>query len=64
MKAAHGKALEERGMGLTEDQYTSPQLIHRIVSPEEVSSLIGFLLGDESKFITKVAYEISGGFRG
>lgn len=65
MKAGHAKDLASRGMGaLTEEQYTAPQLFHRVAQPEEVAGLIAYLLSDESRFITKVAYEISGGFAG
>lgn len=40
----------------------SPQLLRRVPAAEEVSGLIAYLLCDESKFMTKTAYEISGGF--
>ncbi|KAI1079738.1 3-alpha--hydroxysteroid dehydrogenase [Whalleya microplaca] len=39
-----------------------PQLFHRLVEPEEVAGLISYLLSDESRFITKSVYPISGGF--
>ena len=34
----------------------------RAGQPEEVASLIAFLLGDESKFITGASYTIDGGW--
>ncbi|KAI1849807.1 hypothetical protein JX266_004756 [Neoarthrinium moseri] len=56
----YAKDLQARGV---EFQQTYPnQLFKRIMDPEEVTSVIVFLLGDESKFITKAAYEISGGY--
>ncbi|KAI1850314.1 hypothetical protein JX265_002212 [Neoarthrinium moseri] len=36
----------------------SSHLFKRLVEPEEVTSLVGFLLSDESKFMTKTAYLI------
>jgi hypothetical protein len=38
------------------------QLFRRFLKVDEVAGLIGYLLGDESKFITKASYEISAGF--
>jgi NAD(P)-dependent dehydrogenase (short-subunit alcohol dehydrogenase family) len=40
----------------------SPQLFHRLPAAEEVAGLIAYLLGDESKFLTKTTYEIGGGY--
>jgi NAD(P)-dependent dehydrogenase (short-subunit alcohol dehydrogenase family) len=39
-----------------------PQLFHRLIQPEEIAGMIGYLLGDESKFITKATYEITAGY--
>ncbi|KAI0155382.1 3-alpha--hydroxysteroid dehydrogenase [Hypoxylon sp. FL1284] len=39
-----------------------PQLFKRFVLPEEVAALIGYLLGDESKFMTGTALPIDAGF--
>ncbi|KAI0109348.1 3-alpha--hydroxysteroid dehydrogenase [Hypoxylon sp. NC0597] len=41
-----------------------PQLFKRYVTPEEVASMVGYLLGDESKFITRTAIPVDGGFTG
>ncbi|KAL7623528.1 hypothetical protein AAE478_007211 [Parahypoxylon ruwenzoriense] len=40
------------------------QLFQRFVTPEEVASFVAYLLGDESKFMTRTAYPIDGGFVG
>lgn len=42
-------------------QFASGRAIDRPCEPEEVASLIGFLLGDESKWITGSTYVIDGG---
>ena len=39
-----------------------PQLFKRMAEPTEIAALIAYLLGDESKFTTGVAYPIDGGF--
>ncbi|KAH8668809.1 short chain dehydrogenase/ reductase [Xylariales sp. PMI_506] len=39
-----------------------PQLFRELVDPEDIASIIAFLLGDESRFITKSIYEVSAGF--
>ena len=39
-----------------------PQLFKRMAEPTEIAALIAYLLGDESKFTTAVAYPIDGGF--
>lgn len=39
-----------------------PQLFKRMAEPREIAALIAYLLGDESKFTTGVAYPIDGGF--
>jgi NAD(P)-dependent dehydrogenase (short-subunit alcohol dehydrogenase family) len=54
------KQLEEQGMKIEQ----APQMFHRLVEPNEVAALVAFLLGDESKFITKATYQVDGGFRG
>jgi NAD(P)-dependent dehydrogenase (short-subunit alcohol dehydrogenase family) len=33
-----------------------------MAEPNEIAALVGFLLGDESKFTTGAAYKIDGGF--
>ena len=38
------------------------QQLKRMSQPEEISALIAFLLGDESKFITGAAISIDGGW--
>ncbi|KAI1389332.1 3-alpha--hydroxysteroid dehydrogenase [Hypoxylon trugodes] len=41
-----------------------PQLFKRYMKPEEVASMVGYLLGDESKFITRTTIAVDGGFSG
>ncbi|KAI9170631.1 Short-chain dehydrogenase/reductase aba4 [Paramyrothecium foliicola] len=41
-----------------------PQLFKRFGEPEEIAASICFLLGDESKFVTKAEWYIDGGFTG
>lgn len=41
---------------------TLPQLFHRMAEPEEIASSICFLLGDDSRFVTKAIWDIDGGF--
>lgn len=50
--------LEQQGIALEQ----TPQLFGRLVEPTEVAALVAFLLGDESKFITKATYRVDGGF--
>jgi NAD(P)-dependent dehydrogenase (short-subunit alcohol dehydrogenase family) len=50
-----GKTLE-----LTADHM--PQLFKRLSEPEEIAASIAFLLGDESKFVTKSSWSIDGGW--
>jgi NAD(P)-dependent dehydrogenase (short-subunit alcohol dehydrogenase family) len=40
------------------------QLFRRLANPSEIAALVAFLLGAESKFVTKAAYGIDGGFMG
>lgn len=40
----------------------TPALFKRLAEPEEVAALIAFLLGDDSKFITKATYYMDGGW--
>ena len=42
-------------------EYTVVNALNRVAEPIEVAQLVAFLLGDESKFITGVAYPIDGG---
>lgn len=39
-----------------------PQLFRRMAEPEEIASSISFLLGDDSRFVTKAIWDIDGGF--
>ncbi|KAI4859556.1 3-alpha--hydroxysteroid dehydrogenase [Hypoxylon rubiginosum] len=41
-----------------------PQLFKRYVTAEEVAALVGYLLGDESKFMTRTALPLDAGFTG
>ncbi|KAI1372563.1 3-alpha--hydroxysteroid dehydrogenase [Hypoxylon crocopeplum] len=41
-----------------------PQLFKRYVTADEVAALVGYLLADESKFITRTALPVDGGFTG
>ncbi|KAI1398282.1 3-alpha--hydroxysteroid dehydrogenase [Hypoxylon fuscum] len=41
-----------------------PQLFRRYVTAEEIAAMVGFLLADESKFITRTALPIDGGLTG
>lgn len=45
---------------LTEEN--TPALLKRRAEPEEVATFIAFLLGDDSKFITKATYYMDGGW--
>ena len=42
--------------------FDRPAIFKRKGEPEEVAALIGYLLGDESKFITGAAHSIDGGW--
>ena len=42
-------------------EYTVVNALNRVAEPIEIAQLVAFLLGDESKFITGVAYPIDGG---
>lgn len=41
---------------------TMPQLFRRFAEPEEIAATICFLLGDETKFVTKAEWYIDGGW--
>jgi NAD(P)-dependent dehydrogenase (short-subunit alcohol dehydrogenase family) len=41
--------------------FTSARALSRPGAPEEVAALVGFLLGNESGFITGSVYHIDGG---
>ncbi|KAI0880638.1 3-alpha--hydroxysteroid dehydrogenase [Annulohypoxylon maeteangense] len=41
-----------------------PQLFKRYVTPDEVASMVGYLLCDESKFVTRTAFPVDGGYCG
>jgi len=53
--------LSVRGKKEREDVYKNMHLLRRIGRPEEVASLVLFLLSDRSAFITGQAYRIDGG---
>lgn len=42
----------------------APQLFRRLADVTEIAALVAFLLGPESKFITKASYGVDGGFMG
>jgi NAD(P)-dependent dehydrogenase (short-subunit alcohol dehydrogenase family) len=54
---------EETDQAITAMQHT-PQLFKWLAMPEEVAALIGFLLSDDSRFVTKATYSIDGGWCG
>jgi NAD(P)-dependent dehydrogenase (short-subunit alcohol dehydrogenase family) len=41
-----------------------PQLFRRFAEPDEIAASICFLLGDESKFVTKAEWYVDGGYVG
>jgi NAD(P)-dependent dehydrogenase (short-subunit alcohol dehydrogenase family) len=43
------------------DSHNTPTLFKRNANPSEVAALIGFLLRDESKYMTAADYQIDGG---
>ncbi|KAI1500296.1 hypothetical protein F5X99DRAFT_410144 [Biscogniauxia marginata] len=40
-----------------------PQLFGRLATLDDVAGLVGYLLGDESRFVTDSVYRIDGGFK-
>lgn len=50
-----------RGAGVNGDEPQFAMRIQRMCTPEEVASLVAFLLGDESKYVTGSTYTIDGG---
>ncbi|KAI5920968.1 hypothetical protein F4810DRAFT_680443 [Camillea tinctor] len=52
---------QEKSGGLQID--TIPQLFGRLATLDDVAGLVGYLLGDESKFVTNSIYQIDGGFK-
>lgn len=50
-----------RSFGGTDSQFEEKIPIKRLGQAEEVASLVAFLLGSESKYITGSAYVIDGG---
>ncbi|KAI0008082.1 3-alpha--hydroxysteroid dehydrogenase [Xylariaceae sp. FL0662B] len=55
------KQLQDQSNGMISvDKF--PQLFQRLAEPEEIAGLLSYLLSDESRFITKAEYPISGGF--
>lgn len=50
------------GRSAGKDSEASRVALGRPGQPEEVASLVAFLLGDESKFITGATYSIDGGW--
>ncbi|KAJ4385513.1 hypothetical protein N0V93_009941 [Gnomoniopsis smithogilvyi] len=53
---------EQIGSALTPEQVASRQLFKRAAKVDEVSNMVLFLLSGESRFITAVAYPVSGGW--
>lgn len=51
---------EKEGLSLEEKikEIANPLTLHRFISPEEVASLVGFLIGSTSSGITGQVYEI------
>jgi NAD(P)-dependent dehydrogenase (short-subunit alcohol dehydrogenase family) len=41
-----------------------PQLFQKLVTAQDVAAVVAFLLGDESKLITKAEYTVDCGFCG
>ncbi|KAI1494172.1 hypothetical protein F5X96DRAFT_618486 [Biscogniauxia mediterranea] len=39
------------------------QMFPRLATPDDVAGLVGYLLGDESKFVTDSVYRVDGGFK-
>lgn len=39
-----------------------PQLFRRLAEPEEIASVICYLLSEDAKFVTKAAWDFDGGF--
>lgn len=50
------------GSAFIASEKTLPQLLRRFAEPAEIAASIGFLLGEESKFVTKAEWHIDGGF--
>lgn len=64
MTVASKAVAEEAGRASTEGRKSEAMSValKRSGKPEEVASLIAFLLGDESKFITGASYSVDGGW--
>ncbi|TQS31612.1 hypothetical protein Golomagni_08099, partial [Golovinomyces magnicellulatus] len=54
------QALER--LGTTNDPFEAPSAIKRYGTPEEVAAIIGFLLGNESTFVSGSVYAVDGGW--
>ncbi|KAH8886068.1 BcABA4 [Thozetella sp. PMI_491] len=53
---------EQAGGSITTDSLVAPQLLKRLGGPEDIAAAVGFLLGDESRFITSSVTEVAGGW--
>lgn len=58
------KSLDDRGVsvGQFSDEVGSKQMIPRVAQPEEIASVIAFLLSDEASYITGSCVMADGGF--
>ncbi|KAI1631110.1 hypothetical protein F4809DRAFT_658500 [Biscogniauxia mediterranea] len=54
-------SVEKTGGGLQIEGVN--QLFPRLATPDDVAGLVGYLLGDESKFVTDSVYRVDGGFK-
>ncbi len=53
---------EAAGGSITNESLTGPQLFKRLGKPDEIASMVEFLLSDESSFITNSVNEVAGGY--
>lgn len=49
-------------LGKADEPFQAPSAIKRYGKPEEVASIIGFLLGSESSFVSGSVYAVDGGW--
>lgn len=50
------------GGSFTPSEATLPQMFKRMAEPEEIAASVCFLLGDESRFVTKSEWFVDGGW--
>ncbi|KAF6828179.1 2,5-dichloro-2,5-cyclohexadiene-1,4-diol dehydrogenase [Colletotrichum plurivorum] len=50
------------GASFTPSEATLPQMFKRMAEPEEIAASVCFLLGDESRFVTKSEWFVDGGW--